>query len=171
MKKVFKTYRGNVVDFERGYVIVDIEDIAHSLALQDRYIGHTVRPYSVAQHSVIVSETVPPEFALWGLLHDAAEAYIGDIIRPIKTTQHKRLEEKFLECIANRFGLSLPIPKEVMDVDDRMLATELASPLIVNQPGAETPYEPYSFHVNPWTDWQDCKLLFLIRFAEITSAE
>ena len=64
---------------------VDIKDIARSLARQCRFDGHVnVEHYSVAEHSIYVSELVAPEFALDGLLHDAAEAYIGDIVSPVK---------------------------------------------------------------------------------------
>jgi 5'-deoxynucleotidase YfbR-like HD superfamily hydrolase len=66
---------------------VNIEDIAHALARQCRFAGHIrqdVWHYSVAQHSVIVSQACLPKSALIGLLHDAAEAYVQHVIRPIK---------------------------------------------------------------------------------------
>lgn len=68
---------------------VDIGDIAHALSMKCRYSGHTQKFYSVAEHSVHISNALlrdgwSPTTALWGLLHDAAEAYLPDIARPIK---------------------------------------------------------------------------------------
>ena len=105
---------------------VFIADIAHALANVCRFGGHCLQFYSVAQHSIIVSEIVPYEYALWGLLHDAAEAYLGDVIKPIKSemTQYKDAEYAVLDAILTRFGLSYPEPKEVKTADVVALATE-----------------------------------------------
>jgi hypothetical protein len=86
----------------------DIRDIAHALSLTNRFGGHTTEPYSVAAHSCHVSRIVNPRWALHGLLHDASEAYLGDIVRPLKSlvTSYHSIEIRFDECIATRFGLT-----------------------------------------------------------------
>lgn len=68
---------------------VKLGDIAHSLSLINRYGGHTATHYSVAEHSLGVSNmmlrsTGDSRAALFGLLHDASEAYLGDVVRPLK---------------------------------------------------------------------------------------
>jgi hypothetical protein len=106
---------------------VAIEDIAHALAHQCRYGGHVHRFYSVAQHSVLVSLTCPPEAALWGLLHDAAEAYLVDLPSPMKRElkPYQRAEDRWTRAIAERFGLPLPIPRAVHEADRRILVDEM----------------------------------------------
>lgn len=69
--------------------VITIRDIAHHLALTNRFCGATLFPYSVAQHSVLVAEFLEktgagPRLALLGLLHDAHEAYLHDISSPAK---------------------------------------------------------------------------------------
>jgi len=106
-----------------------IEDIAHGLSLLCRYNGQCSHFYSVAQHSVLASLLVPKEDALWALLHDAAEAYIGDMIRPLKhgvvgiVFQH--VENKILQAVAERFDLDKTMPESVLKADNIMAATEI----------------------------------------------
>jgi len=101
-----------------------IIDIAHALSNICRYTGHCREFYSVAQHSVIISELV--EDAMWGLMHDAAEAYLQDVARPVKQYlfTYVQMENKVMKVIADKFHLQLPIPQEVLEMDDRVLMTE-----------------------------------------------
>jgi hypothetical protein len=108
-----------------------IRDIAAALAKLCRFTGHCREFYSVAQHSVLVSLAVPSEYARWGLLHDATEAYIGDIAKPLKVAFDalspgvlKGIEERLMEAVAIRFGLIMPVPEPVHAADRALLATE-----------------------------------------------
>ncbi len=101
-------------------------DIAHALSRIYRFGGHTSRPYSVAEHSVWVSKLVQPEHRLAALLHDAAEAYVGDMVAPLKAMLpgFSVIERRIHEAICERFGISPEIPEEVHAADRVALATE-----------------------------------------------
>jgi hypothetical protein len=108
---------------------VDIGDIAHALSMLCRYGGHGRQFYSVAEHSVLMArylEPFGPDVALWALLHDASEAYIADVIRPIKPflLNYTVLETAVMACIAGRFDLKGKIPDIVHDADNRIIADE-----------------------------------------------
>ena len=105
---------------------VEILDIIHSLANLCRFGGHCSHFYSVAEHSVHVSYLVPEHLALVGLLHDATEAYLVDIPRPIKAsiTNYKEIEHRLWECIAGKYDLPLVMPQEIHDADIAMLYAE-----------------------------------------------
>lgn len=107
---------------------VHIDDIAHALSLVNRFGGQTRAAYSVAQHSVLVSRICPAEDALAGLLHDATEAYIGDIIRPLKRTGrldgYLAIEERLGAAIAARFGIPAAMSEPVRRADNILLVTE-----------------------------------------------
>lgn len=102
-----------------------IEDIAHGLANICRYSGQCSRFYSVAEHSLLVSETAVG-FELEALMHDAAEAFLGDITRPLKQMlpDYKRIEAEVERAIFSRFGIQTPLPREVKQADLRVLAAE-----------------------------------------------
>lgn len=93
----------------------DIDEIATALSNICRYTGHVNKFYSVAEHSVLVSRLVPSRLALAGLLHDASEAFVGDVSSPLKRLlpDYKRIEERVQEAIADQFGLPYPFPQEV----------------------------------------------------------
>lgn len=127
-----QTYSGRVVEtYQPDPLSIDPIDIAHALSFQCRFNGHCRRFYSVAEHCVTVSKIVSPEAAAWGLLHDAHEAYIGDIPSPIKreigADRIKELERRYDMAILKRFGLNYPseaVLEEVHRVDGMLLMTE-----------------------------------------------
>ncbi len=94
---------------------VNIKDIAHGLSLICRFGGQCKYFYSVAQHCLNVSNDLKQQkydevIQLYGLLHDASEAYISDIVSPLKPElpDYKLYEKKIEETIFNRFGLDYP---------------------------------------------------------------
>jgi hypothetical protein len=106
---------------------VDIEDVAHALSMLCRFGGHTRQFYSVAEHCCYVCDYCPYDIKLWGLLHDASEAYLVDIPRPVKPllSNYKQLESAVMDCVAERFGLPKEIPPEVKVWDNRVLISEM----------------------------------------------
>jgi len=115
---------------------IDIEDIAHALSMQCRYTGHTLVFYSVAEHSVHVSRITDSSDSLWGLLHDASEAYLGDVASPLKHSGlmqgYIALEERVQAAICQKFGLPLTMPKSVKLADETLLATEKRDIMAMN---------------------------------------
>lgn len=151
--------------------MVDIEDIAHALANVCRFAGHTREFYSVAQHACMVSELVPPEDALAGLLHDAAEAYIADITRPLKPhlLNYAAIEKGIEAVIAASFGLAYPWPATVKSADMVALATERRDLMRLDS----TPWscldgiEPLPRTIRPWTPAR-AKIEFLGCFTDLS---
>lgn len=113
--------------------LIDVEDIAHALSNLCRFAGHTVDFYSVGQHSVLVSELMAKQGLtlrqqLQGLLHDATEAYIVDIPRPLKVQDfmagYRNVEDRLEGAIAERFGLDCLVTPEVKLADMIVLSAE-----------------------------------------------
>lgn len=103
------TYLGNRFYFRDPHIEdVHIEDIAHGLAFQCRFNGQTRAFYSVAQHSLLVCGLVPSRLRLAALLHDAAEAYLGDMVKPLKQCfpQFALIEAKVMAIIGERFAIA-----------------------------------------------------------------
>ncbi|QZH73954.1 MAG: hypothetical protein JY451_09270 [Erythrobacter sp.] len=102
-----------------------IEDIAQGLANVCRYAGQCRTFYSVAEHSLLVSETVS-RYAFEALLHDAAEAFIGDITRPLKRLlpDYREIEARIEDAVIERFGLDRAAKATIKEADLRVLAAE-----------------------------------------------
>lgn len=147
---------------------IRIGDIAHALSNLCRFTGHVRRFYSVAEHCVRVSYMVSEENALWGLLHDATEAYVNDVSHPLKQQEelqgYKAIEAKVSMAIAQRFHLPLVEPNEVR-LADREACRQEGSVLVPGWPEAPT---SHTFPVVPGLPPKSAKRLYLDRFSELT---
>ncbi len=150
---------------------ITIEAIAHALALQCRWTGHTTRRYSVAEHCVHVSRMVPKAQRLDALMHDASEAYLSDLARPIKHAPglgsvYLEVERKLEEAIAVRFGTAPPpMSAEIKDADNAMLWREAKQ--LVPHLGVEMPDVPSGTpRVRCWDEYE-AEYEFLQRYEDL----
>lgn len=131
METYRSTYSGLVFDFVNPTEdMIDIEDIAHALSQLCRFTGHCDRFYSVAEHSLIGAlifmERKQDELAFEFLMHDAHEAYVGDLSTNLKKLcpDFKVIEERVDKVIRKKYNMESIIPIEVKRMDTTMLATE-----------------------------------------------
>lgn len=118
---------GNYFDYEDPWSCeFTIEDIATGLSKICRYNGHCKGFYSVAEHSVYVSMIVPPAYAFQALMHDAPEAFVGDMAGPLKQLlpDYKYYEKMAEDAVLSRFGIQGNLHPEVKKADLIMLLTE-----------------------------------------------
>ena len=166
--------QGRPFDFEqpeRCVGAITIEDIAESLAKECRFTGKCRGHYSVAQHSIYVSQVVPPPLALEGLLHDASEAYTKDISHPLKQLlpDYKGVEGRVEWVIRRLWGLPEKCSPEVKRADMVLLATERRDLM----PEEGTPWlmlkgvEPLEKHITYGWPWQVARHRFLARYHEL----
>lgn len=135
---------------------IDRLDIAHALSLLCRFGGHVDRFYSVAEHCCLLAMSFPDaETALIALLHDATEAYLVDVPRPVKNhlLGYKHIEENVWTAIQMHFKLAVgPIPERVKERENCLLLTERNS-LMKNAclPWSQDgKYEPLPVHIYGW---------------------
>jgi len=122
-----RTFTGKYVNvFDPDPATIDIIDIAHALAKEQRWGNHLSKNYSVAQHSIICSELVPTENKFTALMHDSTEAYLRDLCSPIKKKLigYKDLENSLMKHLADIFGFEYPLPERVKEADAFMLKRE-----------------------------------------------
>jgi hypothetical protein len=172
-----ETSRGNFLQTHSGILFfpldprpedIDVGDIAHSLSLQCRFAGHVKRHYSVAEHSIRVSKIVSRDVALWALLHDASEAYLVDLPRPLKVLpefyRYREIEKNIMDAIVRKYGLCEIMPEEVDYADNVLLATE-ARDLMGGINGLDLP-EPLGEVIIPWNQ-HTAEMAFLATFSEL----
>lgn len=114
------TYSGAVLDLRApDPAKIELVDIAWALSHLNRFNGHTRRAYSVAQHAVLVADLCPVHDRWAGLMHDAPEAFLGDVASPLKRLlpEYRKLEAIWWLAIARRFELPLELPRTVKDAD------------------------------------------------------
>lgn len=175
---------------------VHIRDVAHHLSVENRYGGGTRRPYSVAEHSVLVSvlaaqhadgitlDDGPAMAARWGLMHEVFEAYAKDIPRGQKTRTwlesddgelrtYADVEHDFLrDVVAPKFGLGWPMPKVVEEVDRKVCGAEmrLLCRRACDCSGRPLPPATPGLVVGCWSS-EEAETRFLARFVELWGAE
>lgn len=142
----------------------DIEEIAHALSNLCRFGGHSYGFYSVAQHCVLASHACVT-YPLEALMHDAAEAYLVDVPRPIKhqLPAYLKIESRLEAALARQFGLTYPWPDAVRQADEILLATE-ARDLMAPPPASwGLIQQPLADRISLWSPGK-AKLAFLYRF-------
>ena len=172
-----QTVSGRRVDpFDPDPSQLDIGDIARALGNLCRFGGHSRVFYSVAQHSVIVSELVEQrggdaEDVFAALMHDASEAYLGDMPHPIKHRSplgaaFRAAEEHLEAAIRDRFGIRADVP-EIKRADPALLATERRAFSAESWHWPELDgVEPLDLELRAWTP-DEATAKFAARFAAL----
>lgn len=172
------TFTGKPVDpLDIDLASICIEDIAHHLSQLCRFTGATRSFYSVAEHSVRVSEIAeamgPQEnqnaaalLGLYGLLHDGSEAYICDVASPVKGSDgfksYREIEAGLQARIYRRFGLKSTMPAEVAAADALMLAVEFRDLMTMSPAGLVQQADGLAT-IRPWSPLT-AESRFLARF-------
>ena len=187
------TYTGKVVNpLDLKPKDICIEDIAHQLACVNRFAGCTMSPINVAQHSVYCSRLVEDTYLdtdeverttpkskklqLQALLHDAAEAYLGDITKWLKAElpQYIAAEERAMQVILKKFGCSTTIDEAVWRADRVMVMYEGVKGFgkawdglhLAVKPGYEPITEDELERIGRWApwNWRASEEAFLVRY-------
>ena len=162
------TYSGErVYLFRPTAAMIHLADIAQALSQICRYGGHTRSHYSVAEHSVLVSEKFKGEMAFAALLHDAAEAYLGDVISPLKALllDYEKIYDKFDDAIAEKFGVDYRLGwyEDIKKADAQVGIMERNCRLISLRPSVHSYLCPIRM-----LSAVEAKNDFLLRFASLT---
>ena len=155
---------------------VSVSDIAHALGYKCRFTGHTKFFYSVAQHSVYVSQMVPREIALPALFHDASEYMLPDVSTPVKwqLKGFKEIEEGVLDAVFKKLGLmayreDTSVMAEIKKADLKLRAIEGRDLMPQDETGYSTEEPDPYFFIEPWGIEQG-REKFLARYEQILEA-
>ena len=166
------TFTGRQVDpFNLQPEDVNIVDIAHSLSQQNRYGGHTFKPYSVGFHCIMMERTIKNnnnlDINLDALMHDASEAYITDIPKPIKKRipMIEEIEAKILDVIYQKYGIEHFL--NVKEWDQQMVLSEIESFKMLNYLEDRIPEIVFLHTQNP----NHIREIFLNRFNALTNGK
>ncbi|CAB4189874.1 NAT_SF domain containing protein [uncultured Caudovirales phage] len=176
------TYSGKMVNpLALRHKDICIEDIAHHLACINRFAGAAATPLSVAQHSVYVSKLVSVPHKLQALLHDASEAYLGDIPKWVKAAStfdgYRDIEEYTMKTILERFECEVELHEEVKRADRVMVMHEAPNAfgkLWPNHLDSMVGYEPITpaekEAIGKWVPqpWRVAEEQFMIHFRKYT---
>lgn len=168
-----KKFDFNLVGTQWGPSQIYINDIAHHLSMICRFNGATSRFYSVAEHSFWCSvwcDRYNPDTALAALLHDAAEAYVGDISAPLKSfaSDIKELEKLIWKDIADRFFVTWHMPDEIKHIDLRMLITERNQLMGLPPEDWQIEAKPLPIRLSCWGP-EEAKNMFLNRYHSLSN--
>lgn len=158
---LIRTFGGNWVDvLNPDPKTLFIEDIAHSLSNQCRFSGHTSEFYSVAQHCIHCCDHTLGN-RLEALMHDASEAYLTDVSRPVKQhlANYKDIEHNMMMALSKRFGFNYPLSKETKRIDEDMLTIEWEVHMIGRTDQYKLPVYSY----------EDCYRMFIERWRKYSS--
>lgn len=174
-----QTYRGGKFwPMDPRAAELDIQDIAHALSMLCRYAGHCVRFYSVAEHSVLVARWLRDVYGadqrtvLCGLLHDATEAYLADVPRPVKPflPGYKDAEDRLWHEIARWSGLPAEMPAAVHEADNRILNDEHAQNMTTCVDAWGYSGEPLGITLQFWSP-AEAEAAFLDMFVDVAGAK
>jgi len=177
MKPIIRTFTGKEINpFEIRLGEICIDDIAHGLALCNRFAGQTRYPISVAQHSVYCSRLCGG--SLQALLHDASEAYLGDVTKWVKQTpemaQFRIIEHNLEKLIFQKFGCEYDIKSEVEEADRIMVRFEglqgFGSSFFINHPNYPLLTKRDTQRIGSWKfiNWRKAEEMFLNCYRELT---
>ena len=185
-RALVNTFTGRLVDvLDLDPADIAIEDIAHALALTNRFNGHTAYPISVAQHSVAVSrlvQCVAPEAALQALLHDGSEAYASDVTKWLKErpemAAYREIEDRIQRAIFLAFGCDETLHPEVVAADWLMVRFEawagygdrwqLGEVVPSPTPEEREMVRQAAGFWTPWP-WREAKRRFLLEYGSLRS--